>query len=323
MRRREFISLLGGAATTWPVAARAQRAGKLPTIGFLASGTASSHGRWVAVFAKRLSELGWSDGRTVTIEARWAQGRSEHAAEIAADFVRLKVDVVVTTGTPATLAAKQATAVIPIVFLAASDPVADKLVASLARPGGNITGLSLQARDIAGKRVELLREVVPGVRRLAILFNGGNAAAVKEMGEVQAAAGTLALAVVTLEIRRAEDIAPAFEGLKGRADALYVQGDLLTSANRNAINTWALGARLPTTHAFREFVAAGGLMSYGTSVPKGYRQAGVYTGRILHGAKPASCLCCSRPPWSWRSISRLPKRSVSTCQQHCSQLLTR
>jgi len=285
VRRREFISFLGGAAATWPVAARAQRAGKLPTIGFLASGTASSHGRWVAAFAKRLSELGWIDGRTVAIEARWAQGRSEHAAEIAADFVRLKVDVVVTT--PTALAAKQATAVIPIVFVAASDPVADKLVASLARPGGNITGLSLQASDIAGKRVELLREVVPGVRRLAILVNVGNAAAVEEMGEVQAAAGTLGLAVVTLEIRRAEDIAPAFEGLKGRADALYVQGDLLTSANRIAINTSALGARLPTTHAFREDVEAGGLMSHGASLADLCRRAADYVDKILHGAKPA------------------------------------
>jgi len=285
VRRREFISFLGGAAATWPVAARAQRAGKLPTIGFLASGTASSHGRWVAAFAKRLSELGWIDGRTVAIEARWAQGRSEHAAEIAADFVRLKVDVVVTT--PTALAAKQATAVIPIVYVAASDPVADKLVASLARPGGNITGLSLQASDIAGKRVELLREVVPGVRRLAILVNVGNAAAVEEMGEVQAAAGTLGLAVVTLEIRRAADIAPAFEGLKGRADALYVQGDLLTSANRIAINTSALGARLPTTHAFREDVEAGGLMSHGASLADLCRRAADYVDKILHGAKPA------------------------------------
>jgi putative tryptophan/tyrosine transport system substrate-binding protein len=286
MRRRAFIAALGGAAA-WPLVARAQQAGKLPTIGFLASGTAASHRRWVAAFVKRLGELGWIDGRTVAIEVRWAEGRSEHAAEIAADFVRLKVDVVVTTGTPTTLAAKQATAVIPIVFVAASDPVADKLVASLARPGGNITGLSLQARDIAGKRVELLREVVPGVRRLAILVNVGNAAAVKEMDEVQAAAGTFGLAVVTLEIRRAEDIASAFEGLKGRADVLYVQGDLLTSANRIAINTWALGARLPTTHGFREDVEAGGLMSYSASVADLCRRAADYVDKILRGAKPA------------------------------------
>jgi ABC-type uncharacterized transport system substrate-binding protein len=197
------------------------------------------------------------------------------------------VDVVVTTGTPTTLAAKQATAVIPIVFVAASDPVAGNLVASLARPGGNITGLSNQQRDLAGKRLELLREVLPGLRRLAILVNVGNSAAVAETGEVRVAAGTLGLPVATLEIRRAGDIAPAFEAHKGHADALYVVGDLLTIANRTAINTWALGARLPTIYAFREDVEAGALMSYGTSLPDLYRRAADYVDKILRGAKPA------------------------------------
>jgi putative ABC transport system substrate-binding protein len=286
VRRREFISLLSS-AVAWPLAARAQQAGKLPTVGFLASGTPSSHRRWVATFVERLSELGWIEGRTVAIELRWAEGRNERAAEIAADFVRLKVDVVVTTGSPTTLAAKQATAVIPIVFLGVSDPVAVNLVASLARPGGNITGLSAQTADLAGKRVELLREVVPGLRRLAILVNVGNPSAVKEMGETQAAASTLGLAVITLEIRRAEDIAPAFEAFKGRADALYVASDLLTMANRIAIKTWALRARLPTTHAFREDVEAGGLMSYGPSLSDQYRRAAEYVDKILRGAKPA------------------------------------
>jgi putative tryptophan/tyrosine transport system substrate-binding protein len=287
MKRRDFITLVGGAAVAWPIAARAQQAGKLPAVGVLASGTPSSHSRWVATFVQRLSELGWIEGRTVAIEVRWAEGRSERAAEIAAEFARLKVDVIVTTGTPTTLAAKQATAVIPIVFLGAADPVAVNLVASLARPGSNITGLSAQIRDLAGKRVELLREVIPGLRRLAILVNVGNPSAVKEMGEVQVAAGTLGLAVVMLEIRRAEDIAPAFEALKGRADALYVLTDLLTIANRTAINTWALGARLPTTHAFREDVEAGGLMSYGPSLPDLYRRTADYVDRILRGAKPS------------------------------------
>ena len=171
---------------------------------------------------QRLRELGWIEGRTVAIEYRWAEGRSERFAEIAAEFVRLKVDVIVTGGTAAVLAAKQATSVIPIVFAVARDPVGDGLVASLARPGGNVTGLSIQPTDLAGKRLELLREVVPGLRRLAIMANVGNPAAVLEMGEVQAAARTLGLEVATLEIRRAEDIAPAFEALKGRAEALYV-----------------------------------------------------------------------------------------------------
>jgi putative ABC transport system substrate-binding protein len=284
--RRELIAALSGAAA-WPLAAYAQQAGKLPTIGFLVSGTVSSHGRWVAAFVQRLRELGWIEGRTVAVEVRWAEGRNERAAEITADFVRLKVDVVVTTGTPTTLAAKQATAVIPIVFAGAGDPVASNLVASLARPGGNITGLSNQSNELAGKRLELLREVVPGLRRLAILVNVGNPAAVLEMGEMQAAAGTLGLAVVTLEIRRAEDIAPAFEALKGRADGLYVQEDMLTIGNRIAINTWALGAQLPTTHATRVYVEAGGLMSYGPNIPDLFRRAADFVDKILRGAKPA------------------------------------
>jgi putative tryptophan/tyrosine transport system substrate-binding protein len=288
MKRREFITLVGATATAWPLAARAQQAGKLPAVGVLASGTPSSHGRWVATFVQRLRELGWIEGRTVAIEVRWAEGRSERAAEIAADFVRLKVDVIVPTGSPPSLAAKQATAVIPIVFLGVGDPVAAKLVASLARPGGNITGLSNQNKDLAGKRVELLREVVPGLRQLATLFNVGNPVAVLEMGDVQAAAGALGLTVVPLEIRRAEDIAPAFEALNNRADALYVQGDLLTVANRSAINTWALRARLPMTYAFREDVEAGGLMSYGTNLSEQYRRAADYVDKILRGMTPGN-----------------------------------
>jgi ABC-type uncharacterized transport system substrate-binding protein len=286
MRRRRFITLLGGAAA-WPLDVRAQQTNKLSTVGFLASGTASSHRRWVATFAQRLSELGWVESRTITIDVRWAEGRSERAAEIATDFVRQKVDAIVTTGTPTTLAAKQATAIIPIVFVAAGDPVADNLVASLARPGGNITGLSLQSTDLAGKRLKLLREVVPGLRQLAILVNAGNPTAMEEAGEVHAAAGTLGLEVIMLEIRQAHDIGLVFEAHKGHADALYVQGDLLTIANRIAINTEALGARLPSTYAFREDVESGGLMSYGASSSDIFRRAGDYVDKILRGAKPA------------------------------------
>ena len=248
---------------------------------------AFSQSQWVAAFVQRLRELGWIEGRTVAIEYRWAEGRSERFAEIAAEFVRLKVDVIVTAGTAAVVAAKQATSVIPIVFAAAGDPVGTGLVASLARPGGNVTGLSIQATDLAGKRLELLREVVPGLRRLAIMANVGNPAAVLEMGEVQAAARTLGLEVVTLEIRRAEDIAPAFEALKGRADALYVVGDPLVNTNRVRINTLALAARLPTMYGSREYVEAGGLMSYGANFPDLFRRAADYVDKILRGAKPA------------------------------------
>jgi ABC-type uncharacterized transport system substrate-binding protein len=205
--RRYCITLLGGAAVVWPFAVRAQQAGRPPTIGFLVPGTPSSHGPWFAALVQRLRELGWIEGRTVAIEYRWAEGRTERFDEIAAEFVRRKVDVIVTSATAAIVAAKQATSVIPIVFAAAGDPVGTGLVASLARPGGNVTGLSIQQTDVAAKRLELLREVVPGLRRLAILANVGGPAVVLDMREVQATARTLGLEVITSEIRRGEDIA--------------------------------------------------------------------------------------------------------------------
>jgi putative tryptophan/tyrosine transport system substrate-binding protein len=285
MKRRNFIMLIGGAAA-WPLAASAQQSGKLPTIGFLGQSTRSATSEWTAAFVQRLRELGWIDGRNVAIEYRWGEGRNERFAEIAAEFVRLKVDVLVTAGTPQVLAAKQATSVIPIVFAVAGDPVGTGLVASLARPGGNVTGLATLAADLAGKRLELLREVVPGLGRLAILGNVGNPLSVLELGEVQAAARTLGLEVHTLEIRRAQDIAPAFEALKGHADALYVCIDGLVNTNRIRINTSALGARLPTMHGARDYVEAGGLMSYGPNYPDLFRRSADYVDKILHGAKP-------------------------------------
>ena len=286
MKRREFITLLGGAAA-WPLPAHTQQAGKLPTIGFLGAATASVAGQWFAAFVQRLHELGWMEGRNIAIEVRWAEGRSERYAEIAAEFARLNVDVIVTIGTPASLAAKQATSVVPIVFVAASDPVGTGLVASLARPGGNVTGLSNQQADLAGKRVELLREVVPGLRQLAIMANVDNSASVLEMREVQTAARTIGLEVAILEVRQAEDIANGFELLKSRADALYVVSDPFLGSNRVRINTLALGMRLPTLHAFREYVEAGGLMSYGPNFPHLFRRAGDHVDKILRGAKPA------------------------------------
>ena len=286
MRRREFITLLGGAVVAWPLAARAQQSGKLPTIGFLGSGTPAAHGQWVAAFVQRLRELGWIEGRNLTIEYRWAEGSSDRAAELAVEFVRLKVDVIVTYANPMVVATKEATSVIPIVFAAAADPLGTGLVASLARPGGNVTGLSAQNTDLAGKHLELLRDLIPGLRRLAIMANVDNSASVLEMREVQAAARTIGLEVATLEIRRGEDIAPAFEGLKGRADALYVCVDTVLFSNRISVNTLALSARLPTIFLNREYVEAGGLMSYGPSFPDLFRRAGGYVDKILHGAKP-------------------------------------
>jgi putative ABC transport system substrate-binding protein len=233
-----------------------------------------------------MREHGWIEGRTIAIEYRWAEGRSERFAEIAVEFVRLKVDVIVTAATASVIAVKHATSVIPIVFAAAGDPVGTGLVASLGRPGGNVTGLSIQSTDTAGKRLELLREVVPNLHRLAIMATGGPIG-VLEMGEVQAAARTLGLEVIPAEIRRADDIAPAIEALKGRADALYVVSEPLVNTNRVRLNTLALGARLPTMHGNRDYVETGGLMAYGANFPLLWRRAADYVDKILRGAKPA------------------------------------
>ena len=286
MKRREFITLLGGAAAVWPLVARAQQATKLPTIGYLGSATLATESQRMAAFVQRLRELGWVEGRTVVIDYRWAEGRTERYAEIAAEFVRLKVDVIVTVG-GAVAAAKQATATIPIVFAGAGDPVGSGMVASLAQPGGNVTGLSVQSTDLAGKRLEILREIFPDVRRLAIIGNVEYAATVLEMGEAQAAARALGLEVARSEIRRAEDIAPAFEAIKGAAQALYVCADATINANHARINTLALGARLPTMHGVREYVEAGGLMAYGPNLADLYRRAADYVDKILRRAKPA------------------------------------
>jgi putative ABC transport system substrate-binding protein len=286
MRRREIIMLLGGMAAGWPVAVRAQPA-RLPTIGFFSAGSAAAFGNWVAALVQRLHELGWIEGRTVTIEYRWAEGHNERLAEIAAEFVRLKVDVIVTHSAAPVLAAKQATSVIPIVFAATSDPVGAGLVISLARPGGNATGLSVQQSDIAGKRLELLRQAVPALRRLAIMVNVSNPGSVPEMSQARAAAVALGIEVVTTEIRQAGDIAPALEALKGRADALYVCADPLFNVHRVQINTLAVGAQIATIYDLREYVDAGGLMSYGPNFPDQWRRAGDIVDKILRGAKPA------------------------------------
>ena len=265
---------------------RSQRPQKVPTIGFLGSLSQSAQSTWTAAFVQRMREHGWIEGRTVAIEYRWAEGRRERFAEIAAEFVRLNVDVIVTAGTDAVIAAKKATSVIPIVFGTAGDPVANGLVASLARPSANVTGLSNQSADIAGKRIDLLREVVPSLRRLAIMANVASSIGVLEMREVEAAAHTLGLDVATLEIRRADDIAPAIEALKGGADALYVVTEPLANTNRIQINRLALSARLPTLHGQKPYVEAGGLMSYGANIPDLFRRAADLVDKVLRGTKP-------------------------------------
>jgi putative tryptophan/tyrosine transport system substrate-binding protein len=287
MSRREFITLSAGAAIAWPLAARAQQAGKLPTIGYIGGGGSISQRAWVDAFVQRLRELGWIDGRTVAIEYRWGEGRPERYAEFAAEFVRRKVDVIFANGTEPAVAAKQATSVIPIIFPAAGDPVGSRLVASLARPGGNVTGLSNQGTDLAAKRLEILREVFPDLRRLAVMANIDFSAAAFERTEIDAAARTLGLEIVPLPIRRAEDIASAFDGLKARAQAFYATADPLVNLQRVRINIFALAGRLPTMFSQREYVEAGGLMSYGANVADLNRRAADYVDKVLRGAKPA------------------------------------
>jgi putative ABC transport system substrate-binding protein len=284
MRRRNFIALLGSAAAAWPLAARAQQAG-LPIIGFLGAPEPSAWSKETTAFAQRLHELGWLEGRTVQIEYRWGEGRSERFAEIAAEFVRLKVDVIFTGGAAAS-AAKLATSVIPIVFGVASDPVATGLVSSLARPGANITGLSVQSPDLAGKRVELLREILPSLRQLAVMAEADYRAAVAEMAEVELAARTIGLEATRFEIKRVDDIARAIAGFKGHADALYVCAGPFLASNTIRISTLALAARLPTVYQSRLYLGSGGFMSYGASYPDLFRRAAEIVDKILRGAKP-------------------------------------
>src|SRR5262249_376286 len=255
-----------------------------------------------------MRELGWIEGRTVALETRWAEGHSARFAEIIAEFVQMKVDVIVAPGATL-LAAKQAASTTPIVFPVAADPVGSGLVASLAQPGGNVTGLSLQQADAAGKRLEILRELLPDFRRLAVMANAGSSGAAIDAAEPEAAGRRLRLETVALDIRRAEDIAPAFETLKGRADALYVVGDPLTVTNRMRINILALAARLPIASVSREFVEAGSLMSYGPSLPDPFRRAADYVDKILRGAKPSN-LPVEQPPNFDLVITMIPAKAL-------------
>src|SRR5262249_12996136 len=285
MRRRAFVTLLGGAAA-WPLAARAQQAGKLPTIGYLGVTTPAVSAQRLAAFVQRLRELGWIDGRNIAIEFRWAEGSNERTAEVVAEVVRRKGDVIVTGGGPAATAAKQATSVIPIVFQVMADPVGTGAVASLARPGGNVTGLSNQSAETAGKRIELLREIIPDLSRLGIIANAGNPDAASEANQTEAAARALGFEVTMPEIRRAEDLMPAFAMFKARAQALYVGADPLVNTNRARIHTLAMAARLPAIYNAREFVEAGGLMSYGPNAAELFRRSADFVDRILRGANP-------------------------------------
>jgi ABC-type uncharacterized transport system substrate-binding protein len=271
-------------AVTRPLAARAQQTGKLLTIGILGVNS-SVWGPWIAAFIGRLRELNWVEGRTITFEYRWDEARPERVKENAAELVRQNVDVIVTRGS-AVAALKRATTAIPVVFAVSFDPVRDGLVQSLARPGGNVTGLCPQMTDLVGKRLELLRGIIPQLRRLAVMANAEYRESVLEVGEVQAAARTLGLEIRPLEIRRTEDIAPAFETLKSQTDALYVVSDALMAASRTRIITFALSARLPAIFSYRDYVKAGGLMSYGADFTDLFRRAADLVDKILRGTKP-------------------------------------
>jgi len=270
-----------------PLAARAQQPVKLPTIGFLGPNTRSAASEWVVALVQRLRELGWMEGRTIAIEYRWAEGREERFPEIAAELVRLKVELIVTSGTPAVMASKKATSVIPIVFATAGDPVGSGLVASLARPGGNVTGISVQQDELAGKRVELLREIVPGLRRVAIIAYAGNPPSLVELEQAYAAARNFGLDAVKIEIRRMDEIASGLEPVTGNTEALYVVSHPLINANRIRISTLALGSRMATICGFREYVEVGALMSYGPNLPALFRRAGEFVDKILRGTKAA------------------------------------
>jgi ABC-type uncharacterized transport system substrate-binding protein len=286
MRRREFIWLIGGTAAVLPRFARGQQPSRTPVIGFLVAGTQASHGAWIAAYVQRLSELGWTEGRNIAIEYRLAAGSNERAAEIAAEFVRQKVDVIVTSAY-GVVAAKQATSTIPIVFAAYADPVAAGLVGGLAQPGGNVTGMTVQPSDLASKRIDLLREIVPNFRRLSAIANVANPEFSPEIAGIRAAAASFKIEADIYELHTANDIAPAFAALRGHTDALYVVTEPLVNANKVQVLEAVTAAKIPTMFGFRELVEAGGLMSYGPNFADLFRRAADFTDKILRGAKPA------------------------------------
>jgi putative ABC transport system substrate-binding protein len=284
MKRREFLVIMGGAVVAWPLSVGAQQPRKLPTVGFLGVNT-TVWGPWTAAFVERLRALGWIEGRTITIEYRWSEGRPEKYPDIAAEFVRMKVDVIVTSGA-AVPAVTHAAPAIPVVFALALDPVGAGLVRSLARPGGNVTGLTILATDLAGKRLEFLREAIPDLRRLAIMADAGFPQSVLEMNEVQGIARNLGIEVTRLDIHSAEDIVPAFELHKAQVDALYVVINELLNASRERIVNLALGARLPSIYGTNDWTRSGGLLSYGPNFPTLFARAAEFTDKILRGTQP-------------------------------------
>jgi putative tryptophan/tyrosine transport system substrate-binding protein len=286
VKRREFITLLGGAAAAWPLGAGAQQAGSRYTVGTLTAGNDNAALNTVLVAALR--ELGWVEWKNVVFEHRYAENRLERLPGLAADLVRLQVDVIAAIGTLAPLAAKQASSTIPVVMTAAGDPLGSGLVASLARPGGNVTGMSLMAPDLGGKRLELLKEVLPLLARVAVLWNAANPYSALVFKETQAAGRTLGIEVQSLQVQVPDDFDGAFEAARRqRPDALITVEDPLTTSHRQRVADFTAEQQLPSLHGVREFAAAGGLMSYGASLADLVQRAAGYVDKILRGAKPA------------------------------------
>jgi putative ABC transport system substrate-binding protein len=287
MRRREFITVLGGAALAWPLAARAQQAGKVYRIGILETIPASQNAANLDALRKGLRELGYIEGQNLSIEYSSADGFAERFPELAGELVRLKVDLIVTRGTPAAQAAKNATAAIPVVMAAIGEPLGVGVVAGLARPSGNVTGLSSFTTELAGKRVELVKEMMPGISGVGLLHNMGNPVVPPQWEETQATARTLGLTAELLDVRSEQDVRAAFDAaLRLRVGALLVGIDGLIQSNSQIIVDLAARHRLPAVYSSTEFVAAGGLMTYGISYPDLYFRAASFVDRIFKGAKP-------------------------------------
>ncbi len=287
LRRREFVTLLGCAVAAWPRAARAQQSGKASRVGFLGNSTAALEANLVEPFRDGLRNLGYEEGRNILIEYRWAEGKYERFPTLIAELIALNVDVIVTAGTPASLAVKKATSSIPLVMVAVGEPVATGLVASLARPGGNITGVTSISPEIEGKRLELLREVVPQISHIAVLWNAGSPVQVIQERETRTAADLLGMKMLSLGVRTLEEIEGAFTTIvRERPGALFVLADRLFLHNRARIMNFAAQQRLPGVHAYRELVEAGGLMSYGPSYAGMHRRAAYFVDRILKGSNP-------------------------------------
>ena len=288
MRRRAFIALVGGAAAAWPLRLRAQQAGKLPRIGVLLAGTPASFGLRAQAFRQGLQDLGYVEGKTIATEWRWGEDRVERLPELAAELVRLDLDAVVTGGTPAAKALASATRTIPIVVAIIADPVAAGLVDSLARPGRNLTGFSIVAPDLSGKRLELLKEIVAGLSSVAVISNAANPQARIELNETQVAARGLGLRLESVQISPERSVEKAFESIEGSSvQALIVLTDAILYSQRDRIVALAAERRLPAMYFFRDFVTAGGLMSYAPSDADLFRRAAGYVDRILKGSNPA------------------------------------